>query len=226
MIEDIFRWSRIASHYTEILSDVYPQPLDDGHSDFSREFFVWAKKHIEPGSVVADLGCGQGNMKDFIESVGATWYGITVGEDYTACMERGLSEKVFPHDYNFLPVADSFFYNLLSRHSLEHSPMPVLTLMEWNRICYNKLFLVLPSAEYWGVGGKNHYSVLFREQWEFLFKRSGWVVEDATVLSAHNPVFLKHYYPGMLSLEEKLDRIGDIPIEYWYVLSKGEKITE
>ena len=37
-------------------------------------------------------------------------------------------------DYNFLEYPDNSFDLVFSRHSLEHSPFPVLTLMEWYRV--------------------------------------------------------------------------------------------
>jgi SAM-dependent methyltransferase len=72
---------------------------------------------------------------------------------------------------------DSESFDLVySRHSLEHSPFPLLTLMEWHRIAKHWLLVILPNPEHYGWAGKNHYGVMNWEQAEYFLDRSGWKV--------------------------------------------------
>ncbi len=56
--------------------------------------------------------------------------------------------------------------------------MPLLALMEWHRKCNKYLGLILPNPEYWGWGGRNHYSVMNELQAKFLIDRAGFDVLD------------------------------------------------
>ena len=62
------------------------------------------------------------------------------------------------------------------RHSLEHSPMPLLTLMEWHRVARQYLMLIVPNPDYYTYIGKNHYAVMDKQQLSWLLRRAGWRV--------------------------------------------------
>jgi ubiquinone/menaquinone biosynthesis C-methylase UbiE len=89
-----------------------------------------------------------------------------------ACTRQGLN--VHNADMSFLPFEDNSFDLVFARHVLEHSPFPVITLMEWKRVCKGYLCIVAPAPEYWTYRGANHYAIMEFEQLEWLLERAGW----------------------------------------------------
>jgi len=153
-------WKNIDSHYMALLQDIYPQPPDDGHTKmFENTFNKWGKNcGIK---CVIDMGCGDTEFaRPYFEGIGVQYTPINI-------------QTI---DMNFPPFEDETFDCVFSRHSLEHSPMPLLTLMEWNRISNHLLWLILPNPEHFGYAGLNHYSVMPAQQIEFLLDRAGWRV--------------------------------------------------
>jgi ubiquinone/menaquinone biosynthesis C-methylase UbiE len=87
-------------------------------------------------------------------------------------------------DFTFLEYPDNYVDLIFARHSLEHSPMPLITLMEWARVSQNWLGIVLPAPEWYTYRGLNHYSVMNMEQIHNLLDVAGWNVmwEDIRML--------------------------------------------
>jgi len=166
------------AYLDELAGDVYEQPRDAGHDRKTQNLLMeWLPNihGVGDDKTVIDLGCGQGNAFDIFDAFGWTWHGITTGRDYEACKARGL--PVSNADFSFLPtIPDSSFDMIFARHALEHSPVPLLTLMEWHRIGRRYMIVVLPSVEVEIVAGLNHYVLLKKIQWEALFYRAGWKV--------------------------------------------------
>lgn len=162
----------------ELLEDVYPQPPDEIHSLLASYVIrKWMRVIQDEVNNVLDVGCGQGFCKRVFDEYGLKYSGITLGEDYKVCKENNLN--VYDDDFSFLENHASGYYDLVfARHVLEHSPMPLLTLMEWYRVCKKYLILISPKPRYWGRVGKNHYSVLENDQLEFYLIRSGFEVID------------------------------------------------
>ena len=75
---------------------------------------------------VLDVGCGTGFLQETFESFGKEYTGITLGEDFLVA--KGLGKNVYNMDFNFLEFPANSFDLIFSRHSLEHSPFPLLTL--------------------------------------------------------------------------------------------------
>ena len=141
-----------------------------------------------------------------------TWTGVTIGEDYQASL-RLHPRHVYDADMTFLPFPPDSFDMAFCRHSLEHSPMPLLTLMELHRVTRRWLGLVLPSDEYWVVRGRNHYSLLPLPLWLWLLERSGWEVVDHTQMTTHDDayhqVWLAALAPGDTTAPHKLMVVED-----------------
>lgn len=168
-------YSNIDAYLTELAGDVYAQPRDDGHDKRTKDLLLAWLVNIhshENEKNVLDVGCGQGNASDIFDAFGWKWTGVTMGDDYNVCKEKGLN--VVNADFSFLPIfSDAQFDMVFARHALEHSPMPLLTLMEWHRICRTYLVLVVPSVEKEIVCGLNHYVLMHKVQWESLLFRAG-----------------------------------------------------
>ena len=132
---------------------------------------------------------------------------MCLGRDFAVGKKKG--RNLWEFDFNFIPLDDNSFDLVYSRHSLEHSPIPLLTLMEWARICNPYIALVLPSPEYWRWGGRNHYFVLNRHQWKNLFQVVGLDV-------VHESIKKHPMYPGK----------PESTIEYWFLLKKKDGNNE
>lgn len=163
-------------HYlSELEKDIYYQPQKgDDH-------YIWAKNVIEqwvaPLEVreVLDVGCGVGFCEPMFEALDVQYYGITMDSDD---LKDAWDDNrwVDGEDYNFITANDNSYELVFARHALEHSPMPIITLMEWHRVSAKYLILVNPNPTYWGWIGKNHYSVANLEQLKFWCERAGWKV--------------------------------------------------
>lgn len=155
-------------YLNRLMQDVYPAPPDDGHTHWARQIFDKAFGNNPFVKTVLDVGCGDtAFMKPWFEAIGAEYTGIAINSN---------SPDVTNMDFTFLDFEDDSFDVVVSRHSLEHSPMPLITLMEWHRVSKAWLCLVLPNPLEYGWVGLNHYSVLHPTQVEFLLKRAGWSI--------------------------------------------------
>lgn len=197
-------YSRIDAYLDRVVQDTYPQPPDPGHTGWGQEAIdrflsVICSIEATDGLSVLDVGCGQAVFARYFEDRGLRWTGVTIGEDYQASLLVHPA-NVYNADMTFLPFPDDSFDIAFCRHSLEHSPMPLLTLMELHRVTTKYLALVLPSTDYWVVRGRNHYSVLTLPLWRWLLERSGWQVCDETKMStedkSYHDVWLSTITPG------------------------------
>lgn len=185
-------WERINSYYDELLQDVYAQPPDKWHTDEIRNVI---RQWIGPLKIssVLDVGCGEGEAQEFFEELGIRYWGIALGSDVINAGTRNVSEE----DFNCISAKDDSYNLVFSRHSLEHSPMPLITLMEWHRVSSKWLCVVIPNPDYFTDMGRNHYSVMRASQAAWLLRRAGWKVKKVKVTH-------KEYW----FLGEKFPRIG------------------
>lgn len=204
-------WTRIDGYYTSLLGDIYPQPEDEGHSGLAKfAIDTWFARLTGCKSVL-DVGCGEGFCQPFFEEWDVKYEGVCLGEDFLVAREQKRNVKKM--DYNFLEYEDNSFDLVFSRHSLEHSPMPLLTMMEWRRVAKNWVGIILPAPEWYTYKGLNHYSVVNLEQAKVLVDRAGLNILWEEVDSR--------------SKEVKKDKNGNvywssspIPHEYWLFCEK------
>lgn len=181
-------------HYlTELSQDIYPQPEDAGHRawamDAINRYFQTAAK--ETTKTVLDVGCAAGFCKPLFAQFGLhDWTGVTRGEDYS--IAKAVELNVHEADMTFLPFSDKSFDLIFARHVLEHSPFPVITLMEWQRVSRKWLYLIAPAPMYWTFAGKNHYSMMNTVQIEWLLKRAGWFPIMSETFKMNDAVFKEH----------------------------------
>lgn len=198
-------WSAIDKAYAKLLAEVYPQPDSDGHTNDAKRAIDWFLKRASISSVL-DLGASTGFCSQFFPNIEYT--GVAFGEDVRTA--QALGRNVIEADYNFLPddlTADA----ILSRHSLEHSPFPHLTLLSWMpRARY--IMLVLPSYEWYRAGtrGSNHYAVWDELQWKACFNTVGAKVLDSFVTYRNGK-------PDRVAPDERTQD------EYWYLLKAGDR---
>ena len=168
-------FSRVDAWLDELLNDTYPQPPDEGHIRMAVEAINCGVQHLTPPcKSVLDVGCGAtGFVAPMFAAHGITEYaGVSVREDAEVAKKVGL--KMYDADFTFLDMIPDKSYDIVfSRHSLEHSPIPILSLFEWTRISKKYIWLILPNPDYWGWAGRNHYSVMNEKQAVFLLERVG-----------------------------------------------------
>lgn len=144
------------------------------------------KQYIDPldlprDAVILDIGSGPGYFLDEMLKRGysnLTGTGISPG-DVALCEKKG--HKIKKYDISFLPQKDGYYDEsvdfIFCRHALEHSPYPIFTLMEYNRVLKQgaKIYIELPApnCERKHEYNLNHYSILGENQWAALLQRTG-----------------------------------------------------
>lgn len=200
-------YKNLDRYMTQLASDIYPQPEDKGHTSLAYKVIDFWMSRMTSCKSVLDVGCGTGFCETMFMIWKVDYEGVCLGEDFIVA--RDASRNVKKMDYHFLEYPDNSFDLVFARHSLEHSPMPLLALMEWARVSKSWLGLVLPAPEWYGYKGLNHYSVMNHEQIENLVTRAGWKIlwndvdylfKDITDFNAQGV---------------------ETPHEYWYMLEKA-----
>ena len=151
-------------------------------------------KYIDPlnlakNASILDIGCGPGYFLDEMKKRGYTnSVGITLShEDIKKCEEKGHVVKKY--DISFLPQKDGYYDEsvdfIFLRHALEHSPYPIFSLMEYNRVLKqgSKIYIEVPApnCDRKHEFNLNHYSILGENQLIALLQRSGF---NITVMEA------------------------------------------
>jgi SAM-dependent methyltransferase len=115
--------------------------------------------------------------------------GVTLSpNDVKMCEDKGHIIKKY--DLSFLPQEQGYYDEsvdfIFLRHALEHSPYPIFTLMEYNRVLKqnSKLYIEVPAPdcdrkhEY----NLNHYSIFGAAQLSALLERTGFNVDTFNIL--------------------------------------------
>lgn len=136
---------------------------------------------------VLDLGCGPGVFMDEMRARGQkNVWGVTLSpEDVAACRAKGHGCTL--GDISDLDDEDGAADLIWCRHALEHSPYPLFTLYEFNRVLKvgGGLYVEVPAPalprqhEF----NPNHYSILGHDMWVALMQRAGFEVVEAREFS-------------------------------------------
>lgn len=168
---------------------------DEGDSQFHKELTTQVvTTYIDPLNLpkdakILDLGCGPGYFLDEMKKREYTDVtGVTLSPgDIALCESKGHTIKKY--DLSFLPQKDGYVDEsvdfIFLRHALEHSPYPIFSLMEYNRVLKQggKLYIEVPAPNCerkheWNL---NHYSIFGDQQLLALLNRTGF---DTNVLNA------------------------------------------
>ncbi len=199
-------YENIDKYLDRLAADLYPQPPDPGHTALAQEVIdLWCSR-LPSVKTVLDVGCGQGFCQPMFEKWGCTYTGIALGPDVIPAQAAGYN--VSRMDFNFLEFPDKSFDMVFSRHSLEHSPMPILTLMEWSRVTRNFLGVILPAPEHYTFEGLNHYSVMTVPQFHAICQRANF-----------RPI-----WTDIKQVNQSTTAIPDMkPTEYWIMCEKMDR---
>ena len=146
--------------------------------------------NIPKNGKILDLGCGPGYFLNYMKEKGYTdLTGVSLSpEDVRMCEEKGHTVKKY--DMSFLPQKDGYYDEsvdfIFLRHSLEHSPYPIFSLMEYNRVLkqFGKMYIEVPAPDCqrkheWNL---NHYSIMGTEQLAALLVRTGFNIDKFETL--------------------------------------------
>jgi len=170
---------KLKFYYDYVLNQVYSEGESSFHKHITADV---VNRFIDPlglpkNAAVLDLGCGPGY---FLDEMSARDYtnvvGITLSnDDALTCTNKGHSVRL--SDMNFLVDPAESIDMLFCRHSLEHSPFPYITLLEYNRVLKQNGVLYIevpaPDADRVHENNRNHYSIMGKTMWLSLMKRSG-----------------------------------------------------
>lgn len=225
----VYQVERFLGNIKRLHRDIYSQPRDESHTVWA----VHALDHLLPDDTksVLDIGCGRGFLYDYFVEKGIEWRGVTLGEDAKYCVQQGL--PVDAEDMTFLSYEDNAFDLVLARHTLEHSPFPLLTLMEWYRVARQCLILIAPAPEYWTFRGRNHYSIAPKEQILWWLLRTGWHPIKEQIFHNSNELFLLYWRKDLIKAghldPKKADRHfpeQSLTVEYRFLCEKGDEILQ
>ena len=209
-------------YLSQLQQDIYPQKQDMAHTAWALDSLAMIPPDVE---VILDVGCGEGFLKEPIEAQERVWNGLTLGKrDWEVGRKKGRS-GLYHGDFTFTNFQDGMFDMVYARHALEHSPFPILTLMEWHRIAAKYLLLIAPAPEFWGYIGQNHYAVGNEDQVWWWLRRSGWKIFRRKYLRTDDARFLVTYRPE----EEDRDTVehpgAPMIVEYRYLCKKVEPVA-
>ena len=175
-------------------------------------------------ATILDLGCGPGYFLDEMKNRGYTNVtGVTLSPgDKKICEDKGHIIKGY--DLSFLPQKDGYYDEsvdfIFIRQALEHSPYPIFSLMEYNRVLKqgSKIYIEVPAPdnERKHEFNLNHYSILGHTQLGALLVRCGFDIDsfnnlefDLTIPnddSDEEPTVVKeHYYCIVATKARPLD---------------------
>lgn len=227
-IKQIFDPIKLMFYYEHILNQhVYDEGESDMHEKLTDQV---VSTYIDPLNLakdakILDLGCGPGYFLDRMKQRGYTnLVGVTLSpNDIKLCESKGHTIKSY--DLSFLPQRDGYHDEsvdfIFLRHALEHSPFPIFSLMEYNRILkqHSKLYIEVPApnCERKHEYNLNHYSILGEHQLAALLGRTGFEIDKFNTIEfdieVPNPdpsiterVFLKEkFYCIIASKKRPLD---------------------
>lgn len=164
---------------------------DEGESQFHQQLTKQTvEKYIDPltlpkDSLILDLGCGPGYFLDEMKAREYTnLVGVTLSPgDIELCESKGHTIKKY--DLSFIPQKDGYYDEsvdfIFLRHALEHSPYPIFSLMEYNRLLKlnSKIYIEVPApeCERKHEANPNHYSIMGSSQLIALLVRTGFDVD-------------------------------------------------
>jgi glycosyltransferase involved in cell wall biosynthesis/peptidoglycan/xylan/chitin deacetylase (PgdA/CDA1 family)/ubiquinone/menaquinone biosynthesis C-methylase UbiE len=124
-------------------------------------------------SRVLDVDCGRGFAMKEMKRRNLNPVGITViDDDCVCCQSQGLN--VLKQDMSHMTqIGDGDFDGVFARHSLEHSPIPVIALRELWRVIKPRAWMIVIVQQSSVIVCDNHYNIFEPREWASLFAMAG-----------------------------------------------------
>ena len=166
---------------------IYDEGESDMHINLTKKVVT---DYIDPlnlpkNAKILDLGCGPGYFLDEMKTRGYTdLTGVTLSPgDVKTCEDKGHTIKKY--DLSFLPQRDGYYDEsvdfIFLRQALEHSPYPIFSLMEYNRVLkqFGKIYIEVPAPDCARQHelNLNHYSIFGQKQLAALIQRTGFNID-------------------------------------------------
>jgi len=162
-------YSNFFKHIEKLQQSIYNEPWSPHHAAAARDAVIEFLKPLDFESVV-ELGCGTAPCLDAVLELGnKRTLGVTIGHENN-------KHEIIRDDMHFTDLPDNSFDIVIVRHALEHSPIPLILLMEMARISKRWALVIVPTPTEPMIEYQNHYSVFDSKVWEQLFKIAGWKV--------------------------------------------------
>ena len=166
-------YTHFRQHLETLRKTVYLEPQVDYHERLIDSAF---DAFVKKGSFtnVLDVGFGTGYSLKKFKELGIKATGITL-DDKEQKAQDFLGYDVHLMDMAFLDFANESFNLVWCRHTLEHSVMPMIALMEFHRVLKDggNLYIEVPQDESVHVDNPNHYSMLSDRSWQALMRKAG-----------------------------------------------------
>jgi SAM-dependent methyltransferase len=163
------------------LSTVYSEEVGGFHDDLIPEIVkrFLPEFNLDKTARIVDIGCGPGVFMAAVKTEGFdNCVGVTLSqEDVDVCISRGF--KCINASMTDLPMPDRSVDFIWCRHALEHSPYPIFTLYEFERVLRTggSIFIEVPAPDnerrHMHEFNANHYSILGECMWQALFEKAG-----------------------------------------------------
>lgn len=161
-------YTYLDDYLSEIENDIYDEEPTAHHTAAAIDATHWTLSKI-PFDTVLEIGCGSAPCLDELQVNGKKTCGISMGSE-------NVSHPTLRKDMQFTGLVENQFDLVVMRHVLEHSPMPLLLLMEVHRISKRYALVIVPCDHSRWIAWRNHYSVFSKQLWEKLFERAGWTI--------------------------------------------------
>ncbi len=165
---------------------------DEGNSNMHQGLTTKVvEKYIDPLNLpkdakILDVGCGPGYFLDEMKKREYTdLTGITLSPgDIKICQDKGHTIKKY--DISFFPQKDGYYDEsvdfIFLRQALEHSPYPIFSIMEYNRVLKQGSYIYIevpaPDCDRKHEFNTNHYSILGETQLVALLQRCGFAIKE------------------------------------------------
>lgn len=153
----------------QLQGDLYPDVSMNSHAVIMRSSVkkLMEMEIIKKGVKVLDVGVGAGLGEGMLKEAGCVVSGIDL---------KPQQPHIAQGDQSFMPFYwDDAFDLVWARHVLEHSIMPLYTLMEYRRVTkpggYVYVEVPAPDTEAHHESNANHYSVFGLNAWGSLMHR-------------------------------------------------------
>lgn len=176
--------NRLRRYMDEMRRGVAAFPANEFNKKAMNELVAMLDREVPEsisGGTILDVGCGDGYTLSRINEKysNKNLLGVSVCRGDIDLAKKLHSIAVRFGDMNDLPCKKNSVDTIITRHCLEHSPMPLFSLMEMYRVMRpgsGVLAVVLPANTPYWIEFDGHFHCMPKENWLCLFEIAGFEV--------------------------------------------------